>query len=409
MARQFQMQGHEIVNAPELADEIIVNTCAVTEDAVRSSRRLIHQLNRTNNHASVTVTGCYAQIALEDVTVLPGVKNVVDNLGKDELVSTIAGQPAEPFDHEPIAREMPAWIGRTRAFIKVQDGCDNACTFCVTTIARGAGRSRSISDVINEIRMLHGMGYQEAVLTGVHLGSYGHDFGDSKGLFHLIRAILAETDIPRLRLSSLEPWDLTPAFFTLWDNPRLCPHLHLPLQSGCDATLRRMARRTNQRRFRTLVAEARAHIPNPCITTDVIVGFPGETEDEFAASVEFVEMIGFAGLHVFRYSQRPGTAAARMRGHVNEDVKKARSARLLALSDAIERRYCEYHCGKQLPVLWEQVAGASEGGFFNVGYTPNYIRVACTHPRALTNLITSVELNKFDPEKRQMIGTPLLN
>jgi threonylcarbamoyladenosine tRNA methylthiotransferase MtaB len=409
MARQFQQRGHEIVDSPELADQIIVNTCAVTEDAVRSSRRLVRQLNRVSRNNSITVTGCYAQIAPKEIAVLPGVTSVIDNLGKDDLVKTITGVQPEPFDAEPIARHTPSWIGRTRAFVKVQDGCDNACTFCVTTIARGAGRSRTPDEVIREIQMLHGMGYQEAVLTGVHLGSYGHDLGNSQGLYQLVKTILAETDMPRLRLSSLEPWDLSPQFFTLWENPRLCPHLHLPLQSGCDATLRRMARHTNQQQFSTLMYEARAHMVDPCITTDVIVGFPGETDEEFKISVAFIEKMRFAGLHVFRYSKRPGTAAARMRGHVSEDVKRVRSSRLLALSEQMEQQYCIRRIGDSLPVLWEQVAGASDEGFFNVGYTPNYVRVGCVHPRVLTNLITPALLERFDAQKRQMMVKPLLN
>lgn len=409
MARQFQQQGHEIVDAPEQADQIVVNTCAVTQDAVSSSRRLVRQLNRANGEAKISVTGCYAQIAPDEIAVLPGVSSVVDNLGKDSLVSAITGQPPEPFDVEPLARDVPAWIGRTRAFVKVQDGCDNACTFCITTVARGAGRSRTVEDVVHEIRVLHAMGYQEAVLTGVHLGSYGHDLGDRNGLYHLVQRILAETDIPRLRLSSLEPWDLSLQFFTLWENPRLCPHLHLPLQSGCDTTLRRMARRTNQQQFGELVRQARAQMDDPCITTDIIVGFPGETDEEFAISRDFIEAMEFAGMHVFRYSKRPGTAAARMKGHVSEDVKKRRSAQLLALSDEMERRYCERNAGKHLPVLWEQVAGACDDGFFNVGYTPNYIRVGCTHPRPLTNLIIPARLETFNIDRRQMLVTPLFN
>lgn len=409
MARQFQQQGHEVVDTPELADQIVVNTCAVTEDAVRSSRHLIRQLNRANHGAEIVATGCYAQIAPDDIAVLPGVTSLIDNIGKDTLVTTITGQSTELFDIEPVARNTPSWIGRTRAFVKVQDGCDNACTFCVTTIARGVGRSRTIDAVIREIQMLQAIGYQEAVLTGVHLGSYGYDLGNPHGLYNLVKAILAETDIPRLRLSSLEPWDLTPEFFTLWENQRLCPHLHLPLQSGCDATLRRMARHTNQHQFRALVREARAHIDNPAITTDVIVGFPGETDEEFSVSVQFIEGMEFTGLHVFRYSKRPGTAAARMRGHVSEDVKRTRSTRLLLLSEQLEHQYCSRRVGECLPVLWEQVAGACADGFFNVGYTPNYIRVGCVHPRALTNRITLARLEQFDAEKRQMKVTPLLN
>ena len=401
MARQFAAQGHELVDDAGEADQVVVNTCAVTMDATRDSRKLIRQLHRANEGAQITVTGCYAQISPDQIGVLPGVARVVGNREKDALVPAVTGEPLEPYDAEPIERGAPPWVGRTRAFIKVQDGCDNACTFCVTTIARGEGRSRPIDAVVREVQMLHAAGYSEAVLTGVHLGSYGHDLGDRSGLIHLVRAILADTDIPRVRLSSLEPWDLTPAFFDLWRDPRLCPHLHLPLQSGCDATLRRMARKTTQAAFGALVREARARMDDPCITTDVIVGFPGETDEEFAVSVAFIEAMDFAGLHVFRYSPRPGTAAARMRGHVSEDVKRERSARLIAYAEAAERRYAERFIGRALPVLWEQVGGVTGDGFMNVGYTHNYIRVGCIHPRPLTNGIFPARLLAYDPARRQ--------
>jgi threonylcarbamoyladenosine tRNA methylthiotransferase MtaB len=401
MARQFAAQGHELVDDPASAEQIVVNTCAVTLDATRDSRKLIRQLHRASPDAQIAVTGCYAQIAPDEIAVLPGVRRVVGNLEKEALVPQITGQPLEPYDIEPIQRGEPPWVGRTRAFIKAQDGCDNACTFCVTTIARGAGRSRQPDDLLREIRLMLAAGYREIVLTGVHLGSYGHDLGDQCGLYHLVQRILAETDAPRLRLSSLEPWDLTPDFFKLWRDSRLCPHLHLPLQSGCDATLRRMARRTTQRQFAALVAAARAHITDPCITSDVIVGFPGETDAEFAQSRAFVEAMDFAGLHVFRYSARPGTAAARMRGHVTEDVKRERSASFVTLSDVGERRYALRHIGALRPVLWEQVGGVSAEGFSNVGYTDNYIRVGCVHPRPLTNHITLVEIAGYDEHKRQ--------
>jgi threonylcarbamoyladenosine tRNA methylthiotransferase MtaB len=407
MARQFQQQGHEIVDDPALADQIVVNTCAVTQDAVHGSRKLVRRLHRANADAAITVTGCYAQIAPDDIAVLPGVAQVIDNERKDSLVETITGQPPEPFEAEPIARDTPQHLAHTRAFVKVQDGCDNACTFCVTTIARGEGRSRPLPDVVREIRMLAALGTGEAVLTGVHLGSYGHDFGQRDGLERLVRAILSETDIPRLRLSSLEPWDLSPEFFRLWENPRLCPHLHLPLQSGCDATLKRMARHTRQAPFRALVDAARAHIPDVCITTDLIVGFPGETDDEFETSAAYVESLDFAGMHVFRYSRRPGTAAARMRGHVAEDAKKARSARMIALADDMAARFAQRFAGTERPVLWEHVAGLAEDGFLNVGYTDNYIRVACLHPRALTGQITPARLAGYDAQKQQMLGEVL--
>lgn len=390
MARQFQQQGHEVVDDPAQADWFVVNTCAVTKEAARSSRQLIRDLGRANSAGEITVTGCYAQIAPDTIRTLPNVAQVVSNTAKDALVEQVTGIPPEPFDAEPVMRDemLPGASGRTRAFIKVQDGCDNACTFCVTTIARGAGRSRPLAEIINEVRYLHQLGYQEAVLTGVHLGSYGHDWGEAHGLAGLVRALLAETDIPRLRLSSLEPWDLAPEFFELWTNPRLCPHLHLPLQSGCDATLRRMLRRTSQADFRLLVQAARERIADVAITTDVIVGFPGETDEEFAVSEVFIAEMDFAGLHVFRYSRRPGTAADRMRGHVAEAVRQVRSARLHTLAEAMKARFAGACAGQMRPVLWEQVGGATQDGFINLGYTDNYVRVRCVHPRVLTNLIT---------------------
>lgn len=408
MARELRRQGHEIVENAADADQVIVNTCAVTEDAVRSGRQLIRQINRANPQASINVTGCYAQLAPDQIAVLPGVARVVDNIGKEAMVTTLTGVKPAAFDHEPIMRAAPDAVTRTRAFVKVQDGCDNACTFCVTTVARGAGRSRTLRDVLSEVRLLRAMGYQEIVLTGVHLGSYGHDVGDPRGLYHLIRAILSDTDMPRVRVSSLEPWDLTADFFDLWRSPRLCPHLHLPLQSGSDSVLRRMLRKTTQRQFRALIEYARAGIADPCITTDVIVGFPGETDDEFAASQAFIDACDFAGLHVFRYSKRPGTAAARMRHHVPEAVKKERSARLLNHADAQERRYAERQIGREHAVLWEQIAGATDQGFINVGYTGTYQRVTCVHPRPLTNLITPSRIERYDAEKRQSIVIPIL-
>lgn len=395
LARQFAGAGHVIVHDAQDADLCVVNTCAVTREATRSSRNMIRRLNRANNSAEIVATGCYAHLSPDVVGALPGVAQVVDNLGKERLVPLVLDTDSLPehFDREPVEREIvPGALGRTRAFVKVQDGCNNRCTFCVTTLARGQGRSLPVENVVREIQMLAAQGYQEAVLTGVHLGSYGHDHGKRDGLEQLVRAILAATDIPRLRLSSLEPWDLSPDFFTLWENPRLCRHLHLPLQSGCDATLKRMARRTSQREFRALVESARAYIPGLAISTDIIVGFPGETDAEFEDSFAFVYAMDFMKLHVFRYSQRPGTAAARMPGQVPNDVKKERSARMLALSDVGAQRFYARFVGCALPVLWEQVTGASGDGFHNSGLTDNYIRVEVTAPEALTNTIMRVHL-----------------
>lgn len=393
MARQFEAQGHMITDVPEEADQIIVNTCAVTNEATKSSRKLIREMHRVNETAEISVTGCYAQISPNDIAVIDGVKRVVNNAQKDSMVSVITGQPVEDFDIEPHARfEVNGASNRSRAFIKVQDGCDNACTFCVTTVARGDGLTRDADEIINEIQYLHQSGYQEVVLTGVHLGSYGYDLDNQDGLMQLVQRILDETKIPRVRLSSLEPWDLSDGFFDLWQNPRLMPHLHLPLQSGCDATLKRMRRNTSQTEFRALMQAAREKIPQVNITSDVIVGFPGETETEWQESLAFVQEMNFTSLHVFRYSVREGTPAARMRGKVRNTVKKERSHTLLAHSQAQENAFAEQYIGQELPVLWEQITGSSDDGFDNVGYTDNYIRVQCVHPRVLTNHITGFEI-----------------
>jgi len=407
LARQFKRAGHTIVATAGEADLCVVNTCAVTGEAESKSRHLLRQVARAAPAARIVATGCYAHLAPAEVLGLPGVSQVVDNLDKDRLVELTAltplppvpelwekGMRAEPFDREPLARDyVPGAYGHTRAFVKVQDGCDNRCTFCITTIARGASRSRPLAEVVIEVQAMAAGGYQEAVLTGVHLGSYGHDRGERDGLKRLVAALLADTDIARLRLSSLEPWDLDESFFELWANPRLCPHLHLPLQSGCDRTLRRMARRTTCASFSRLVAAARAAIPDLALTTDLIAGFPGESEDDFRASYEYVADLGFASLHVFSYSPRPGTAAARMRNQVPPQVKQARSRALHALGRAAGRTFRQRYLGRTMEVLWESATGADERGWRWSGLTPNYLRVEVSSRERLANRITPVRLS----------------
>jgi len=406
MARQLEHQGHTIVDNAMDADQIIVNTCAVTQDATKSGRKLIREMNRQNQEAEITVTGCHSQISPQEIAVLPGVKRVVRNDKKDALVSQITGEHVDVMDLEPLERNQNPQAMRTRAFIKVQDGCDNSCTFCITTVARGDGISRDADEVIAEINTLHASGYQEAVLTGVHLGSYGHDWGDKAGLKKLVEHILNATDIPRVRISSLEPWDIADGFFALWKNPRLCAHLHLPLQSGCDATLKRMRRNTSQAEFRRIVDEARQHIPHLHLTSDVIVGFPGETDAEWDESLEFIKEMNFAGLHVFRYSQRAGTPATRIRGQVKNDIKKARSQTLRDLVQQWEIDFAKQYVSTKRPVLWEAVMGSNDDGFFHTGYTDNYIRVKTRHPRVLTNHITETRFVNYDGDSLE--GQPII-
>jgi threonylcarbamoyladenosine tRNA methylthiotransferase MtaB len=407
-ARQFRAAGHELVARPEQADLAVINTCAVTAAAASDSRQKIRQTARAGV-GEVVVTGCWASLKPQDAAALPGVNRVVPNLVKDQLVADLLQIPAETFDLEPVERKpIPGARLRTRAFIKVQDGCDNRCSFCITTIARGPARSRTLRDILADVRAalqggLNGHGAaQEIVLTGVHLGSWGLDFASPQRLFDLVRAILAETEAPRLRLSSLEPWDLDARFFDLWQDPSLCRHLHLPLQSGSAATLRRMARKTTPQSFAELVEAARAAIPQAAITTDIITGFPGESETEFNESLEFVQAMCFADGHVFTYSARPGTAAARMPDQVNEVIRKERNAAMRAVLNESASRYQAGFIGQVLPVLWESAAGLGSGGWRLSGLTDNYLRVHTHTPRHLWNQITPVQLTGVTDD--EMIG-----
>lgn len=402
MARQLLANGHELVGDAAAADTVILNTCAVTHEAARDARKLTRRFHRANPAANIILTGCYATIAPQELERLDGVSQVVANRHKAHLVQTLDPQARLDlplFEQEPIVREFMAGnLGNTRAFIKVQDGCNNKCTFCVTTVARGEGESRHLGDVVAEIQALAAAGYQEAVLTGVHLGSYGHDLGHKTGLRDLVQAILSHTDIPRLRLSSLEPWDIAPHFFALWDNSRLLPHLHLPLQSGSDRVLKRMARRTSQASFSQLVAAARDHIPHLNLTTDLIVGFPGETEAEFAETMAFVQAMNFTRLHVFGYSPRPGTAAANMPHHVPEAIKKERTRRLIELGHTLSLAFHQGYEGQVMNVLWESNVGADAEGLRWTGYTDNYIRVQAHGPADLMNRITPARLHTARPD-----------
>ena len=338
------------------------------------------------------VARCLVTLQPKEMGNLPNILQVIPNQEKDRLVEAALGLPESTvFDLEPILRQpLPGLHHRTRAFIKVQDGCDNACTFCVTTVARGAGRSRPLEKVVGEIRYALAGGTREIVLTGVHLGSWGGEWG--RHLRDLVRAILEQTDPPRLRLSSLEPWDLDADFFRLFDDPRLMPHLHLPLQSGSESTLKRMARKTTPASFRRLVEAARQVIPAAAITTDVIAGFPGETEAEFTETLDFVRGMDFAGGHVFTYSARPFTAAGKMKGQVSSEVRKKRNAILRGAFEESAQAYREKFVGKRMKVLWESVTELDEWGWQMEGWTENYLRVraACSSPR--WNEVDEVEL-----------------
>ncbi len=396
MGRQFRAAGHEIVPSAETADLAVVNTCAVTSEAASDSRGTVRRIARAGVQ-DIAVTGCWATLQSKQAAELPNVRRVVHNNRKDRLVADVLELPQEPFDLEPLARvPLPGLHQRTRAFIKVQDGCNNHCTFCITTIARGESRSRRLAGVIADIQAAIEGGTKETVLTGVHLGSWGQDFG--MHLRDLIRAILSETDVPRVRLSSLEPWDLDADFFSLWENPRLCRHLHLPLQSGCTASLKRMARKTTPALFESLVQSARQMMPDVAITTDVIAGFPGETDDEFGESLAFVEQMEFSGGHAFTYSARPGTGAARMPAQVSPEIRKERNARYRALFARSSLAYRQRFVGQETSVLWESMTRLDGDGWQMAGLTGNYLRVVASTPRAIWNEISPVRMQVLEDE-----------
>ncbi len=396
-ARQFRAADHRLVSDPSEADLVVVNTCAVTSAAAADSRKMIRHAARFGPE-NVVVTGCWATLHPEEAALLPGVTQVFANPQKDLLVPGVLKRSAEILDLEPVARTpVPGARLRTRAFIKVQDGCDNRCTFCVTTIARGPGRSRGVSEVLTDVNAAVLWGTQEIVLTGVHLGSWGYDLAAKGHLRDLVKVILNQTDVPRVRLSSLEPWDLEAEFFALWDDPRLCRHLHLPLQSGCNATLRRMARKTTRESFSELVRSAREAQPEIAITTDIIVGFPGEDEEEFRESLDFVRRMDFAGGHVFTFSARDGTAAARMPEQVPHRVRKERNALMRAAVQESALRYRRQFIGDVFEVLWESTTVAAPHRWTLKGLTDNFLRVTTEAPREIWNQITPVRLTGINP------------
>ncbi|WP_144391436.1 tRNA (N(6)-L-threonylcarbamoyladenosine(37)-C(2))-methylthiotransferase MtaB [Pleionea sediminis] len=406
-AQEYQAIGYSLTPMPDDAAVMVVNTCAVTGEAARKSRQIIRKHHRKNPSAKMVVTGCYASLEEEQANELLGVDLVVPNTEKDSLVEktqAVLELPTMPaMASEPGA---PALFARNkeRAFIKVQDGCRYRCTFCIVTVARGEERSRTEESIIDEVNQHVREGVQEIVIAGVHVGGYGSDIDSD--LFSLVRRILKETEIPRIRFASVEPWDLPEDFFTLFENPRVMPHMHLPLQSGTDSVLRRMARRCKTEEFERLVTQAREKIPGFNVTTDIIVGFPGETDEEFERSLAYIEQIGFGHIHIFSYSPREGTKAARLANHVDKSVKKERSLRLHQLASQLKTSALQDQVGQKVSVLWEGSPKMLDNGKVRyVGHTPNYHRVCVelSGKYQLENQVTETTLVSVEDE--MLIGS----
>ncbi len=428
IGEQMSAAGFVQRDFSEEADVYIVNTCTVTHLGDRSSRNLIAQAHRHHPDALLVVTGCYAQLNPQAVAALPGVDVVVGNTAKDALVEAITQkeradidsssptavqdkrllpmfsmeqldtqhigsdtvlslqevepQPDNPARLAPFISETNTvehastrLASRTRVQMKVQDGCDNRCTYCIVPTVRGGSRSRSIASIVEHVNRKVRAGYQEIVLTGIHLGDYHPDEEQQLDLGDLITILLQKTEMPRIRVSSLEPEDFRLEWLELWQNSRMCRHLHLPMQSGSDTILRRMARRYNSTRYSTIVTEAKRLVPGMAISTDIITGFPGESDEDFEQTYQLAHTLEFAKSHVFRFSPRQGTAAARMKGQIQDPIKKARSERLLALNEQHGQQFRRQFLGEIVEVLVEHPRHNTWEGL-----TDNYLRVELQNP-----------------------------
>jgi threonylcarbamoyladenosine tRNA methylthiotransferase MtaB len=383
LARRFLEAGYQIVSPDDNPDVYVLNTCSVTHIADRKCRHLLLLTHRQNPRAIIVITGCYAQRAGQELSQIEGVTLVVGNEDKERLPDIIG---AEIAGSNPGSEPSPWPQRRTRAWVKIQDGCSEPCSYCIVPRVRGPERDVPPDQILAEVKARVAEGYKEVILTGTRIGCYKGD----GGLGALVNRILSQTGVQRLRLSSLQPQDLSPSFIQLWNDSRLCRHLHLPLQSGCDSVLQRMRRRYSTADYERAVNMARELMPELAVTTDVIVGFPGESDEEFESSYRFCERIGFAGLHIFPYSARPGTVAARMAHKVQQATKKKRSQLMLHLAQKNAQTFRRKFLGRSLTVLWEEAKG---DGIWT-GLSDNYIRVFTESEEQLRNRLLPVRLTQ---------------
>ncbi|MBI2847200.1 MAG: tRNA (N(6)-L-threonylcarbamoyladenosine(37)-C(2))-methylthiotransferase MtaB [Chloroflexi bacterium] len=386
LARRFAKAGYVLVGPNERADVYILNTCTVTHIADRKARHWLRWAHRLNHNACVIATGCYAERSPRELSQIQGVHKVIGNQDKERLVEKIEALLSRRGPE--IQETLVFGSFKTRAFVKIQDGCNQFCSFCVIPLTRGRERSLPISGVLEEVRARVAEGFKEVVLTGPQIGSYGMDqqprTAQNGRLENLVWRILDETEVQRLRISSIQPQDLTQGLLSLWSNPRFCRHVHVALQSGSDFVLRRMRRRYTTSEYERIVALLREAVPDVSITTDVMVGFPGETDEEFEESYRFCRQIGFAGMHIFPFSPRPGTRAATMQDGVTERVKTERMEMMLRLSEESGRRFRERFLGRTMLVLWEDSTTQDLSMVWS-GLTDNYIRVLAKSEKELSN------------------------
>lgn len=409
METLFLRSGHQLVSFDGEADVYIINTCVVTNTGQRKSRQTIHRAIRKNPNALIVVTGCYPQTAAEEVKAIAGVDMIIGNQDRAQIVQLVeerlAHRQTDTLDavHKLTAstafEEMAAGdiTDKTRAFLKIQEGCNQFCTYCIIPYARGPLRSRSLESIRTETQRLISAGFKEIVLIGIHLGCYGKENPDGPTLYDAVKTVLDVPGVQRLRLGSLESVEVEPRLLTLMqEDARFCRHLHLPLQSGCDKTLQAMHRPYTTAKFQTLLADIKTKVPDIAITTDVIVGFPGETEADFETTCKFAESCGFSKMHIFPFSARKGTPAEKFAGAVTEAVKKERADILGRIDETMHKTFLQAMVGQNAEVLFEQPAGED---YFE-GLTGNYQRVFVkSGGRNLGGEILPVKITAFDGEK----------
>ena len=395
MARRLMASGVRVVARPEEGtDAVVINTCSVTHVADRKARHLTRLARRLSPGATIVLTGCYAETAPDNVAQLVGADLVLGNAAKPEIPDLLLERLRQRRE-AAVGCPTPVEGGlRTRAFVKIQEGCDEVCAFCIVPRTRGRERSRTVEEVVQEVLARQREGAQEVVLTGTQLGNYGRDAGwVEEGPRRLLEALLERTQVPRIRLSSLQAQDISIQLLALWRDARLCPHFHLPLQSGSDPVLGRMRRRYTAEQFRSAVDLVREQVPDAAVTTDVIAGFPGETDADFEATCSLCREVGFAAIHAFPYSRRPGTAANLMGDQVPVPLRRRRLERLLALAEASAQAFRRRYLGRVMPVLWEE----QKSGWWQ-GLTPNYLRVYTRADGDLTNTLLPTRLLALQDE-----------
>lgn len=399
MQHLLEEAGYEIVPFTQKADVYVINTCSVTNMADRKSRQMLHKAKKNNPDSIVVAAGCYVQTSEKEVLNDLSVDIIIGNDRKHDLVRLLEEYSLDSVNdtvddindgrHDFEELFIDQTKEHTRAFIKVQDGCNQFCSYCIIPYARGRVRSRRFENVIAEVERLAANGFKEVVLTGIHLSSYGVDFEEATGLLELIQAVNAVKGIERIRLGSLEPKIVTEHFASeLSKLDKICPHFHLSLQSGCDATLKRMNRKYTTKEYERGCELLRKYFVHPAITTDVIVGFPGETEEEFEQTKAYLEHIHFYEMHIFKYSKRKGTRAAVMPDQIDEQIKAARSEKLIALGHDMSKEFRKFYIGKNEEALFEEKAVIGDKEYF-VGYTKEYVKVAKETDENLENQIVS--------------------